>query len=110
MVLLKFLCIYLILLLNYKTLVESRSCPIYMPNGRTIDNCDSDKECKLFGFGTMCCSYCGTNGCNNYCRGTGTNGDDLIGGGNRRKRSNDEVLLLKSYYEKRVKRQMDLVR
>ncbi|XP_055345401.1 uncharacterized protein LOC129593211 [Paramacrobiotus metropolitanus] len=66
-------------------------CPRYIPNGRPIDNCHTDTDCIRRGWGSMCCSYCGANGCNRYCRGTGSNGDADIGGGNRRKRSTETV-------------------
>lgn len=87
----------LVALLLYTSLqeVEAR-CQRTIPNGRTIDDCRSEDECRRNGWGTMCCQYCGAEGCNNYCRGTGTNGDDSIGGGNgstfngrRRRRSAD---------------------
>ncbi|XP_055329568.1 zinc metalloproteinase nas-15-like [Paramacrobiotus metropolitanus] len=60
---------------------RERSCPVHIPPNRPLDDCREDRDCKRSGRGTMCCAYCGSQGCHRYCRGTGSNGDVLIGGG-----------------------------
>jgi hypothetical protein len=51
--------------------------PRYIP----IDNCQSEDECKQANKGTMCCTYCGDGGCNNYCRGCNSAADLIWNGG-----------------------------